>query len=49
MSKEQEKYIKIAVKNMYELEHLRTDEIARSLHISEAKVVLILEDAKILR
>ena len=49
MSREQEKYLKIAIKNMYQLETLRTNEIAKKLGISESKVILILEDAKILR
>lgn len=48
MSKEQERYLKIAVRNMYELENKRTDEIASELHISESKVILILEDLKLL-
>lgn len=43
--KQYENYIKIVIRNMYELEGKRTDEIAAKLHISEAKVVNVLEKA----
>lgn len=36
-------YHEIAIRNMYEFEGLRTDEIAEKLHISENEVVLTLE------
>lgn len=49
MSYDSERHLELAIKNMYELEGKRTDEIARELHISEAKVIKVLEKYGIIK